>query len=113
MLYRIEASSKDVLTAIMQKLNTTNAGFLMYWYSFDYFKKGGNGKKQESQGWFVDLGEDHYDLAEMASVLSDYIIIIGDSWKKTHDEFMAMSAEDEEYFNAIPLYITERGDVKQ
>lgn len=108
MLYRIDASSEEVLTAIMQKLNTTNAGFLMYWYSFDYFEKGGNGKKQESQGWFVDLSEDHYDLAEMASVLSDYIIVIGRKWKERHDKFMAASAEDEEYFDAITLCIGER-----
>lgn len=113
MLYRIDASSRDVLSAVMQKLNTTNAGFLVYWYSFDCFEKGGNGEKQESQGWFVDLSEEQHDLAEMASVLSDYIIMIASNWKEYHEKYMAMSVEDEGYFDAIPLYIAEKGDVKQ
>lgn len=113
MLYRIDADSKETLSDIMQKLNTTDAGFLIYWYSFDYIEKGTNGKKLTSQGWFVDLSESNYDLAIMASVLSDYVIMIAKEWKKNHEKYMGMTIEDEEYFNAIPLYIVEKGDTKQ
>lgn len=108
MLYRINASSKEVIIDIMQKLNTVDAGFLMYWYSFDYVEKGTNGKKLTSQGWFINLSENNRDLAVMASVLYDYVVMVASSWNKNHEKYMATTVEDEEYFDATVLYIADK-----
>lgn len=108
MVYRIDTDSQETLADIIKKLNTTKAGFQLYWYAFDYYAHDAYDKPLQSEGYFIDLDESQYDLAAMADILTDYMLTIKAGWTKNRDLFGTASIEDDEYFDAVTLYVTKR-----